>query len=840
MTEQRSMAALGDGKGEGSSSTVQRTAGSSKGVAMDLKLDSSRSSASGVDSDASSASSTSRPASQLSTGRPSVKFASPRTLVVSFSDTARSHSLDTSANATPASTSAPSSSRLAVSPSPQSSSAHFDAELALQRREFEQRFVEFQQRVSAEQRHADCVSYRQQIAAMSEQLAVQELFMACQRVELAQFYLLRQQEEQQRLWEAQQAQDRARMEVERNGMQDDEQHSRLDSGASNSTADSTASDAVNSTSASIAASPTLHPPSRPATPSSALSSVSSVLEAAVSAPHQQHQHHSASSRPSAHHSVSASPFSIRPSSSSSSLSASRPASAALLSPRRTATAASSNYSAFTSPFVSSAARSASVLSSVSLAPYSSSVAHQFISSAASVGSVSSHSSPEPALADVLSMTESLLAQTDESLQAERSKCETLQSTIADMQRRAAATSRQYDADTAEIREQLRIRAAVCTRQEEALHRLTFENHSLVQQIIQLQHQLQSQQSQQQTHPARFAQPSSHHLPAANSTQQTVFARPAVGVREKSVSLFPPIPSASAASSVTVGRLSKSRFVQPPPAASLATGFHTDSSHASPISTAALGWSQGWKSYTSDNSGTSEVDESKEQLSMQWSMEQLNANSKGVARTPLLLYPSLPSHRIDSDTLEEDEQPQHLATLNGDEEVVVASSPLASTAPPHPESTAAVAESDEAPTSDLSVPPLIHVTTPILQPPAPALSPEQLHLHAQFHRPPLPAHESQPSRVPAVLRSRAAKSNAATAPLAAESLIVKATSFTAGPSSIAPAAHLEDEEGAAEQIRSKDGVRNEYTTAQQRGALALAAAPEDESEQGWIVETSGLG
>ena len=81
-----------------------------------------------------------------------------------------------------------------------------------------------------------------------------------------------------------------------------------------------------------------------------------------------------------------------------------------------------------------------------------------------------------------------------------------------------------------MKEQLRIRAAVCSKQEEALHRLTFENHSLVQQIIQLQHT-----HLQPTQPNQPTQPASHHLSAAaaTATAYSISARAAMGVRDKS-------------------------------------------------------------------------------------------------------------------------------------------------------------------------------------------------------------------------------------------------------------------------------------------------------------------
>ena len=384
---------------------------------MEIKLDATRSAGIGGDSGSgsgsvdSSASSTARPFSQLSTGRPSVQFASPRTLAVNFPDSARYGSVDSSAAASPGSTSALSSSRVPLSSSSSvaAGSAHFEHELALQRREFEQRFADFQQRVSTDQTAADCAAYRRQIAAMSEQLTVQELFMACQRVELAHFH-------RQRQREVQQAEQQARTDIERREKQYDEQRSRVDSAATHSSVHALMSDAALST-----ANPSR--PSRPATPTSALSSVSSVLEAAVSA----------SSRSSAAQTVPASPYSIRPSSSSLPPSVSRPASAVLLSPRRPATAATAFQSALASPFHSLAARSASVLSTSSPPPYahpSSAAAvgaYPFLSSAASATSLPSHSSPEPSLSDVLTLTESLLSQTDESLQAERRQCAMLQS-----------------------------------------------------------------------------------------------------------------------------------------------------------------------------------------------------------------------------------------------------------------------------------------------------------------------------------------------------------------------------------------------------------------------------
>ena len=828
---------------------------------MDVKLDSSRSlgsgAGSGSDSGLSSAA-TSRPSSQLSTSRPSVKFASPRTLVMSFPHQTASESADPSATPTPASTSAPSSSRLPVASSSSShtAAAHFEHELALQRREFEHRFADFQQLMSAEQAVADCAAYREQLAAMSEQLAVQELFMACQRVELAHFYQQRQREEQQRVWEMQQVQERLRLESERQDGQD-EQRGRMDSAASVASDLSAASDVQLLTSSPTATSPQLTRPSRPATPSSALSSVSSVLDAAVSA-------HS-SARPSALQSVNASPFAVRPFSSSSSTSPSafRPPSASLLSPRRVASAATANHSAFASPFVSSAHRSASVLSALShsssssYAPSAAAGPYPFFSSAASVASPLSQSSPEPALADVLAMTESLLAQTDESLQAERVRTEMLQSTIADLQRRAAATSRQYDADTGEIREQLRIRALVCSKQEEALHRLTFENHSLVQQIIQLQQQLHSHShshsQQQPSHPARAMQPSSHHLPAASPALPSSTVHPAAAVRDKSGLLFPPILSAIASSSVGAGRLSKSRFVQSPPAASLSAGFHTDSSHASPISTAALGWSQGWKSYTTDaNSGTTQLDESKEQMSLSSNEHTTDSHDAATARTALLLFPALQPHsRAGNDSSnDEGEQPQQPQQLSEDAEIVIASSPLALTAPSPLHFTAAPTAAEAQPAADAAIPTassaisssrqsLVHRHTATLQPPPTQPSPEQLHLHDHSHRPPLPPPDTQPARVPALLRSRAAKAAATlTVTGLADTLAVQATSFTKGPPTAMRSAYGEQQQQHEEEEQQRDragGAWSDHAGPQHRTAVASAAA--DESEQGWVVDAA---
>ena len=811
------------------SETADRAGGSGQqGMSGALQLDSFRSSASTSDSSGvSSVASTSRPSSQRSHGRPAVTFASPRTLAVHFPDTARSsNSLDPSATATPDSTSAPSSSRLPASLL--SSTAHFEHELALQRREFEQRFVDFQQRTAAEQSHAERASSREQIAAMSEQLAVQELFMACQRVELAHFYQQRLRDEQHRLWQTQQAQDRARMESEQRDVQD-EQRSRTESTASEaSVSQPTAVSELTPSAASGAVSPSMHRSSRPATSSSSLSSVSSVLDAALSA-HQQHASH----RSSGLQSVTASPFSLRPASaSSSSLSASRPSSAALLSPRRAATAAASIHSAFTPPFAS-AARSASAIFTGSLPSQQSSAAgvYPLLSSAGSVASTSSHSTVEPALADVLALTESLLAQTDASLQAERSNSELLQTTIADMQQRAEVTSRQYDADTAEIREQLRIRATVCSRQEEALHRLTFENHSLVQQIIQLQQQLPQQLP---THPAKPTQPSSHHLPAAALTEQPVTSRHAAAIRDRSGCLFPPIPSASSVSSVPLGRLSKSRFVQPPPAVTLASGFHTASSHASPISTAALGWSQGWKTYSShhDHSGADQRDESKEQWSVPWSMStnQPDANDGDAAtRAPLLLFPPLQAAADVSGESSDGDERSRVASISDHAEVIVASSPLAISAPSQQHFGPAPDDNSSAPLPDgfltPAASPLHHITSPTLQPPATPLSPEKLHLHAHFHRPPPSTHDAQPSRSAAVLRQRSAKASLATpAVVAVDALVVQATAFTAGPHAAAKReVHSEQREA-----KEKDEW-GEDATGQQR------VAPADESERGWVVE-----
>ena len=817
------------GAGAGSSSSNSDGVSTESNAVLASKVDASRSVGSGSDSGESSAASTSRPtsrpASQPSIGRLSVTFASPRTLVVNYPNSSRSNSSDPSTILTPGSAAGPSS------PLPPSlaSTAHFEHELALQRSEFEQRFVVFQQQMSVEQSQAECVSYRQQVAAMSEQLAVQELFMACQRVELAHFHEQRQRDEQQRAWQVQQPQDMACMDS-----------SWIDSGASDvsSTHCTATSDSPASTTTTSAG---WHRPSGPATPSSVLSSVSSVLDAAVSS------HHSATYIPTV------SPFTAQPSSSSLSPSSARPASAVTSSPRRPATAATSTRSAFASPFASSAGRSVSVLATASLPPHLSSAGvRPSVSFTPSLSSSPTQPSSDAALADVLAMTESLLAATDDSLQAEQANTSVLQSTIADMQRRAAVTSRQYDADTAEIREQLRIRAAVCTKQEEALHRLTFENHSLVQHIIQLQHQLQhTQQSQQPTHPTRPVQTSSHHLPAATSTQQSSTTRRLLGARDRGGGLFPPISSASAASShTTAARLSKLRFVQPPPAPSLATGFCTDSSHASPISTAALGWSQGWKSYSSDDSPTTQHDESKEQLGLPWSVEKLGPNSSAVDDSPLVLIPPLPAvSGVTSESSDTDKQPQLEHEERQNAEIVI--SPLAMTVgqaafvaagtaeahvPSSPTDSHTAAASALESSADRPTVAQLNVHTASLQLPAAPLSPEQRHLHAHFHRPP-PPHDTQPPRLPSALRSRSSRVTAVErASAASDHLTLLATSFKGGPHAATLSA-TDNTQGVEESGQEDDGW-GRHVADEQRAVLEAPAA--DESERGWIVEAGGAG
>ena len=811
---------------------------------MELKLNDPPWAGSSNGSAESSAASTSRPSSRLSVGRPSVQFASPRTLVVSFPDSARYDSSDSSASASALSSArVPPSSSSSFSSLP-ASSAHFEHELALQRREFEQRFADFQQRTAGEQSAAECAAYRAQGAAMREQLRVQELFMACQRVELAHFHQQRQREEQQRQWEARQAEEHARLEGERREADDSAQRTRMDSVASQSSADPFASDS--SQPASTSATTDASHPSRPATSASALSSISSVLDAAVSA----------SARSSLAHSTTASPFAARPTSSSSSLSASRLSSAALLSPRRAATAASSVPSAFASPFLSSAARSASLLSLASSSSYPHSVflsasgSYPFLASA-SAASLPSQSSPEPSLADVLALTESLLSQTDESLQAERRRCAELDSSIVALERQAAATSRQYDADSAEVREQLRIRAAVCAKQEEALHRLTFENHSLVQQIVHMQ--LAQQQQQQPAHPTRTVQPSSHHLPAAAAVPQSVTPRAAV--RDKSGGMFPPIPSASvAASSASVGRLSKSRFVQPPPAVALAAGFQSDSSHASPISSAALGWSQGWKSYHSeqlqhggaDGSGHSAT-EQKEQLSQGWSMRQLDTEHSGVVRAPLLLFPTLqPSAPAYSDSSESEQRLQLSYEAGDNVEVVVASSPLAQSSQPQQlHSTATLVDGTKPPLHSLlepaasspeattAQPAQLHVSSATLQLPTVQSSPEQLHLHAHFHRPAQPPHDTQPPRVPPVLRQQSSRQSPAARRVhsAVGELAVQATAVAGR---ALPPTGQSDTVGPdttrTQPVDSTDGGWDDELAEQSAGTPADA----DGSEHGWVA------
>ena len=857
MTAEKASGVGGESAEARGSIKIEGGSGSGEASRMSIQLiDSSRSIASsGSDSTSgTSSASPSRPSSQLSTSRPSVKFASPRTLVMSFPSARSDTSADLSARMASGSnsqdTSALSSSRqLAASSSSSSGSAHFEHELALQRREFEHRFTHFQQSLSAEQLSADCTAYRHQVAAMSEQLAVQELFMACQRVELAHFYQLRHRDEQQRLWETQQAKERARLEAEQQEVQNDQLLSRLGSAVSAASSHSTtASELSDSPSAPSTASTRAKQSSRPATPPSAASSVSSVLAAAIGA--------QTSARPSAFPSAAASPYGRSSPYSLTSPASSRPTTAGLLSPSRSGSAAPSNLSAYTSPFASSAPRP---ISSFSPSPLSSRLlstasSYPLRSSASSIVSPPYQSSPEPALSDVLALTESLLAQTDEALQAERAKSDALQTAMADMERRATATSRQYDADTAEIKEQLRIRAAVCSKQEEALHRLTFENHSLVQQIIQIQQQLQQQHSQQPTHPARPVQPSSHHLSAASHTSQSGSARHAVNMRDKSGGLFPPIPSASASASVTTGRLSKSRFVQPPPAAALSNGFSTDSSHASPISTAALGWSQGWKSYTSDGTLADERDESKEQLVAPGSNDkQLEHNTQAVARAPLLLFPTLQAYAaaIDDASDKAGDQSQHQdqqsAEVMDDGEVVVAASPRtsmpasnsAAPLPPRVADKSSVPDvtahsSDASFTLSSSSPPnQVHTVSPALQPPPSPLSPDQLHLHAQFQRPPTSsAHDKQPPRIPSALRQRSTvtpTSQAASASLPADGLAVHASSFTKGP----PAA-LRAAQWAAEGRLEEGGEQHEsHETGRQLNAVAV-----DESEQGWVVEAGG--
>ena len=90
----------------------------------------------------------------------------------------------------------PSSSRPQSSARSRSSSLSIDSyrspsvehHLNTLRREFEQRFLVYQKRCAADPLTLELTACRAQVRALTEQLMVQELFMACQRVELAHFY----------------------------------------------------------------------------------------------------------------------------------------------------------------------------------------------------------------------------------------------------------------------------------------------------------------------------------------------------------------------------------------------------------------------------------------------------------------------------------------------------------------------------------------------------------------------------------------------------------------------------------------------------------------------------
>ena len=531
------------------------------------------------------------------------------------------------------------------------------------RREFEQRFLVYQKRVSSDALVLENAAYKEQVRAMTEQLMVQELFMACQRVELARFFT-------------------AERAAASSALVTDPDPTAAAAASAQTEVVPLREGEVQALDGTTRAAATSDALPQPPTAASSVS-ISSAVDAAVQEPRS----------------------SIIPGSIAASLESPRPQSASQLpiSPR---TAGSHEFSSVASSRPYTGASSS----------YGMSVASTFISAFPSP--TLSALSAVPSV-ELLSMTEALLTQTEVQLQEERTLASSLGSRVASLERDITVNHTQHEADTAELRAQVALRTRVCTQQEEALHRLTFENRSLIDQLLHLQ------QQQQADPPHKHEQPSSHHLPPAASL--------AVAGAHSGM------PNTHTAVPVTphggVGRSkpSRGRFVQPPP---LSNPSFPAASQV--VSTGALGFSQEWKAYNKNTTSSPSLPytpQSFQQAVMdrpkdEERKEQLSADHE---RLRSMVLPALPSHRL---SIQPPSSSASSSALVSDGEILISASPVGVAPAPvvFPPIVPSSQDNDgpAAPSPSASG---VHTFLAVFPDPQPPPSPQQLHLHPAYHRAP---------------------------------------------------------------------------------------------------------
>ena len=624
----------------------------------------------------------------------SVTFATPRSLALpiqlsAFSPSPFSASLASSTAV----------SQRSLSPAPADTArSNYEMSIAIQRREFEQRFLVYQKRVSADSLHTDNVALREQLTVLKQQIAIQEIFLACQRSELANFHYHHKQPPTERISSAESTEAANGEDTKRQQQQEGE-------GPVTQQAE-----VVVVQPADARLQPYPSPPASAISVSSASSVSSSASVSATTAGSSRSQTPVvAESRPVS----SPAPPSPSPVPSTPSLSglfdavikselASRPAS-------RLGTASSQPVAQLSaSPFADLLFESSPPVPDLSL----------------SVPGTAAASRPaDGELTELLALTDTQLSQAEDELLLERAVSERLTARVDELERRVEELQAGHVLDTREIRAQLELRAQVCSRQEEALHRLTFENRSLIQQLIDLQQQQPS------------SSPSSHHLPPASSLPQPGSSKFAANAGREMIAMAK-LTSASAASS---SRPSRSRFIAPPSPGSAAS---------SALHSAALGLSQDWKPYGASLSASlapSPLPSVSVSVSVSGRVAADRERRRDEEWKEQLSSPAVPTLSLPAIQINLPAAVEQPAASDSSEVIVSSSprSPLTVFPPLLPAAAAASAfPSSALPSSPLpapvsSAPASIRLITQAFEPPPHSPSPQQLHLHDAFYRQPPP-------------------------------------------------------------------------------------------------------